>query len=668
MFSLSSCYTLSRLKGIETFQLGCVLLPLLYLATHFPVWRELKLSVSLNSVSWSAFLLHTFPFEGNWNSGTTGNFGRSSSLLHTFPFEGNWNGMPQSSCQQGLCTLATHFPVWRELKLVKNCLHTDIAVLYLLHTFPFEGNWNIRLWSVPLPRLQHLLHTFPFEGNWNFFQGPAIFTVYDTLATHFPVWREWKRVWPSLLLTYTRPCYTLSRLKGIETRIGTRELMLQEVLLHTFPFEGNWNWVRGGCVANEAPSACYTLSRLKGIETRNSFQNFSRVTLYLATHFPVWRELKLRSLARSPSWHRPLATHFPVWRELKPILRSAQLPTTGSCLLHTFPFEGNWNSLYWYYRTKRTLLATHFPVWRELKRRTSGGACRSIRPCYTLSRLKGIETQWLWLSLRCYWRCLLHTFPFEGNWNQDTQFLRPSHEHLATHFPVWRELKLLFFGLGILKYNLATHFPVWRELKLPLLVMFQYNREVACYTLSRLKGIETQTSACAWSRFHQLATHFPVWRELKHGSLNIKRVSFGLLHTFPFEGNWNGPSRPTFPAILTSLATHFPVWRELKLKLCWAFANVDRILLHTFPFEGNWNATTGKPGAHGISIHLLHTFPFEGNWNRYQRVPFDLTFSLATHFPVWRELKLSVAPARSQRAVGTCYTLSRLKGIETLYA
>ena len=187
---------------------------------------------------------------------------------------------------------------------------------------------------------------------------------------------------------------------------------------------------------------------------------------------------------------------------------------------------------------------------------------------------------------------------------------------LAIHFPVWRELKrnLSAFPASWAQW-LAIHFPVWRELKHRLRWVWHSDTFSTCYTLSRLKGIET-----------------------------LKRLSGRLL---------------------LPLAIHFPVWRELKL--CnnglpfWSFY----CLLYTFPFEGNWNSVN-PPFSDDSSVYLLYTFPFEGNWNN-QRLNDSLIIMRACYTlsrlkgietigrPVWNK------PERL-----TCYTLSRLKGIETL--
>ena len=67
-------------------------------------------------------------------------------------------------------------------------------------------------------------------------------------------------------------CYTLSRLKGMETlaTIATTVECGNNHLLYTFPFEGNGN-SNGVIVWGTVIDACYTLSRLKGMETQPNY-------------------------------------------------------------------------------------------------------------------------------------------------------------------------------------------------------------------------------------------------------------------------------------------------------------------------------------------------------------------------------------------------------------
>ena len=188
-------------------------------------------------------------------------------MLYTFPFEGNWNEIRDRATAQ-LIRLAIHFPVWRELKLFMVIAMRCERYRHLLYTFPFEGNWNPSLGSFSMLRPVCLLYTFPFEGNWNI---PRLHLCMDRtlgLAIHFPVWRELKQTIPFGYFFKYSSCYTLSRLKGIETI------------------------VRVGVV----------VASVEGV---------------LAIHFPVWRELK-RVHENGVGGVFGLAIHFPVWRELKP--------------------------------------------------------------------------------------------------------------------------------------------------------------------------------------------------------------------------------------------------------------------------------------------------------------------------------------------------------------
>ena len=491
-------------------------------------------------------MLYTFPFEGNWNCLHTHQFDILPCLLYTFPFEGNWNsGVP--------------------------FLFILDQVKYLLYTFPFEGNWNTYPQFMNVNTfLIVLLYTFPFEGNWNHLKGGYTRRNGRTtwLAIHVPVWRELKP-----FVTQTRglhpciPCYTRSRLKGIETLkhhlILYRQLNLLAIhvpvwrelklpvacllvicsrtilaihvpvwrelklsnsddwsvmisdLLYTFPFEGNWNLSEMATYGKDMDT-CYTRSRLKGIETL-----FIQTSLYLssnlAIHVPVWRELKRENNLVRVDVMVPLAIHVPVWRELKQDDEVSCAETVPIHLLYTFPFEGNWNAK---------------------------GLSIDIGPP----------------------TFLLYTFPFEGNWNLPERS-------------------------GLLMANPST-----------------------CYTRSRLKGIETVRSFHICVGSVNLAIHVPVWRELKHGMLYFQKgVNALLLYTFPFEGNWNFLFPFSLGESRFGLLYTFPFegnWnlniRSLAKSLC--------VLLYTFPFEGNWNQWNECYRC-SQRVSLLYTFPFEGNWN-----------------------------------------------------
>ena len=317
---------------------------------------------------------------------------------------------------------------------------------------------------------------------------------------------------------------------------------------------------------------------------------------------------------------------------------------------YTFPFEGNWN---WgrtiFTKNLRWILWIHFPVWRELKHKLLVIKLDDgFTALNTLSRLKGIET----LSLMSLTLGLLF---------------------LWIHFPVWRELKRFTLsgkGLRGIRPTLNTlsrlkgietwlpptsllrllvlwiHFPVWRELKLltvrsqlPLEQPFPLNTlsrlkgietlrhlsryckfQFALNTLSRLKGIETDTK-----RFLErlvsspLWIHFPVWRELKQRFLFSSFLS-------PFK-SLNTLSR------LKGIETFDHVIRQFHT----LFADSE----YTFPFEGNWNVSFVSAGRL-FKPTSEYTFPFEGNWNIQGEV-------------------------YNRTNLNALNTLSRLKGIETLY-
>ena len=184
-----------------------------------------------------------------------------------------------------------------------------------------------------------LLYTFPFEGNWNTVPTGIETVVSPLLAIHFPVWRELKHYTPSKkTVREMRSCYTLSRLKGIETVLFLHFRCEPLDLLYTFPFEGNWNFL--SFIGIFSFLSCYTLSRLKGIET-----------------FPG-----------------PV-----LWGDCAPCYTLSRLKG-----IETMCQEAT--------SVLRLLLAIHFPVWRELKQKSEHMGEVALFACYTLSRLKGIET------------------------------------------------------------------------------------------------------------------------------------------------------------------------------------------------------------------------------------------------------------------------------------
>ena len=113
------------------------------LAIHFPVWRELKRGLIVVRVGWvgCVCLLYTFPFEGNWNNWTLTRAFNSDSLAIHFPVWRELKLLCLLFDGWAIYWLAIHFPVWRELK--HSCHQLRIQEIpSLLYTFPFEGNWN----------------------------------------------------------------------------------------------------------------------------------------------------------------------------------------------------------------------------------------------------------------------------------------------------------------------------------------------------------------------------------------------------------------------------------------------------------------------------------------------------------------------------------------------
>ena len=435
-------------------------------------------------------------------------------------------------------------------------------------------------------------------------------------------------------------------------------------MLYTFPFEGNWNKYPS-FVARPGLS-CYTLSRLKGIETNaNTCAGDIRAPCYTLSRLKgIETKLPLQASYLS---HLILLYTFPFegnWNKLP-----LQASYWGCCLLYTFPFEGNWNPI--------------FP---------SIASCHLVT-CYTLSRLKGIETSSRLLKVSAS-SALLYTFPFEGNWNcglSETEsdgwcgllYTFPFEGNWNTTWP---------FSSTSTSSNLLYTFPFEGNWNLLMwLALWFWTCVSPCYTLSRLKGIETVRQFFRIEILMSLAIHFPVWRELKRKVVNsiqhvlkeklaihfpvwreLKRSGWGrarrkflLLYTFPFEGNWNEIPISKAREPIAVLAIHFPVWRELKQSILNSNNKKLSCLLYTFPFEGNWNVDKRGPSYWPIplAIHfpvwrelklrrlyasdcselvdLLYTFPFEGNWNLHLRVfnSYNGQLLLAIHFPVWRELK-----------------------------
>ena len=213
-------------------------------------------------------LLYTFPFEGNWNLTISRSFIiHTLYLLYTFPFEGNWN-LDTCPYRGVAAELAIHFPVWRELKQtplveLKNTLTRACYTLSRLKGIETLGRMYLpapslrtcytlsrlkgietgRCCHVSEGRIDGLLYTFPFEGNWNAMTAvpkprqPSCYTLSRLKGIETNVICSEHKM-------FNTACYTLSRLKGIETLVTHVDYCNPLSLLYTFPFEGNWNFVR----------------------------------------------------------------------------------------------------------------------------------------------------------------------------------------------------------------------------------------------------------------------------------------------------------------------------------------------------------------------------------------------------------------------------------------
>ena len=239
---------------------------------------------------------------------------------------------------------------------------------------------------------------------------------------------------------------------------------------YTFPFEGNWNH---GSLANV-------------------IRDFNCI---LWIHFPVWRELKQNLLCAFVNYVYTLNTLSRL-KGIETFILPFYMEDFTFDSEYTFPFEGNWNSSSsgryssnGRYSTLNTLsrlkgietsrlgllcssfslLWIHFPVWRELKLSSSSGCGFRVYALNTLSRLKGIET-WRSLAEVARWSSLNTLSRLKGIetcWCGCSSFGC----WLWIHFPVWRELKRDFLGVGDVPNSTLN-------------------------TLSRLKGIETFWLKC----------------------------------------------------------------------------------------------------------------------------------------------------------------------------
>ena len=186
------------------------------------------------------------------------------------------------------------------------------------------------------------LHTFPFEGNWNLFFIPSAVCDYAryTLSRLKGIETWWRFKGCDSVASR----YTLSRLKGIETLLVVSPSRRRRIPRYTLSRLKGIE-TQGSCSAFSCfPSSRYTLSRLKGIETVISARDPTAMSVQNSLHtFPFEGNWNASAMP-FPGFPTFLATHFPVWRELK-----RKYTCTSSkrvwVSLHTFPFEGNGNAL-----------------------------------------------------------------------------------------------------------------------------------------------------------------------------------------------------------------------------------------------------------------------------------------------------------------------------------
>ena len=269
------------------------------LSMHFPVWRELKLIIPVayrifdDKVTFDALSR----LKGIETRCSTVNNLRCSLLSMHFPV---WRELKRKnvgyslSCRTSL--LSMHFPVWRELKHDGEDSNRSDGFTFRC-TFPFEGNWNASVHSIPVVLPIIFRCTFPFEGNWNSKTRCCTRTC-SCFRCAFPFEGNWNGPMP--------------------TSPNTPDFHFR----CAFPFEGNWNI---------------------------DYEIQGSGTTYLSMCFPVWRELKptgwVLDNGKDPDY---LSMCFPVWRELKLRITSHYRQIGLVSFRCAFPFEGNWNRWYSY--------------------------------------------------------------------------------------------------------------------------------------------------------------------------------------------------------------------------------------------------------------------------------------------------------------------------------
>ena len=233
----------SRLKGIET-------LVLFYLCFYF-----------LN-------FGYAFPFEGNWNAATFAavsspvrlwiclpvwrELKHSDVTLHNYMFRKLWICLPvwrelkrirSAIIITRIKRLWICLPVWRELKPFWSTQQRKFfALCYFGYAFPFEGNWNINLFSwcwllnfilwICLPvwrelKLKALNMEFYFHR--------------DKLWICLPVWRELKPFCSCFAEVIVYFGYAFP-FEGNWNCVAVDQSHFSHAFGYAFPFEGNWNY------------------------------------------------------------------------------------------------------------------------------------------------------------------------------------------------------------------------------------------------------------------------------------------------------------------------------------------------------------------------------------------------------------------------------------------
>ena len=193
------------------------------------------------------------------------------------------------------------------------------------------------------------------------------------LWIYFPVWRELKlRVFHGEHANNKITLDILSRLKGIETGLQIRQWPREHCPLWIyFPVWRELKQVQYLGVASDLQLTLDILSRLKGIET-NTYRSPKGVFIHsLWIYFPVWRELKLAVQA----------SHYPSLSTLDILSRLKGIETSYKSRRR---FDARALDIL---SRLKGIETKNAPIYRETTIRDLGGI-----PLDILSRLKGIET------------------------------------------------------------------------------------------------------------------------------------------------------------------------------------------------------------------------------------------------------------------------------------